>query len=220
MEKVLQQPTSEVEVDFDDRAVFVRFIGEVTLEDYKSALLKAADMVRDHDVQNVLMNRLEIGKIPTEGRIWVKNVYLKKIIKPLVRKLNKVAIVESQSVAAQLYGKALYTSFQLIYPTLTVKAFKRLEDAKQWLTAHSESTKQVKKEKQPETTKQRKKAIPVAEDTAPLYTEETYTDEPIDENNLEAVNNEIKSIGTDNNQENEAKRSRFFDRLVNTIFKN
>ncbi len=133
MENVLQLDTATVHHDATNQLVVVKFLGDVSSEDYKGALLKAAEMVEKRGVKDVMMNRLEIGQIPPDGRVWVKNVYLKEVIKPLVKRLNKVAIIESQSVVAQLYGKAIYSSFKLIYPHLSFKVFSNIDSGMNWI---------------------------------------------------------------------------------------
>ncbi len=132
MDKILQLPSTELTIDYSRKMAIVSFIGDIRFEDYKEALLSAAELVRSQGVQNIIMDRSQIEKLDAECRVWVKNEYLKIHIKPLIPKLNKVAVVDSTSIVGQLYGKAIYKSLSLVYPSLTFKFFSKIDRAISW----------------------------------------------------------------------------------------
>lgn len=132
MKTILENPSGHLSVDYNRAMLVCAFVGNVRFEDYTSLLLTAAEEVRSNGVRNVIMDRTKIEKIEGECRVWVKNVYLKTHIKPLVPKLNKVAAVNSASIVGMIYGKAIYQTFSLIYPTMEFKFFPSMEKALTW----------------------------------------------------------------------------------------
>lgn len=132
MNIVLENGSGRLSVDYNRAMLICAFIGNVRFEDYTALLLHAAEEVRSKGVRNVIMDRTQIEKIDGECRVWVKNVYLKTHIKPLVPKLNKVAAVNSASIVGMIYGKAIYQTFSLIYPTMEFKFFPSMEKALAW----------------------------------------------------------------------------------------
>lgn len=134
MDKILQLPSTELTIDYSRKMAIVSFIGDIQFEDYKEALLSAAELVRSQGVANIIMDRTRIEKLDAECRVWVKNEYLKVHIKPLIPKLNRVAVVDSTSIVGQLYGAAIYKTLSIVYPSLTFKFFSKTEKAIQWLS--------------------------------------------------------------------------------------
>lgn len=132
MNIVLENGSGRLSVDYNRAMLVCAFIGNVRFEDYTALLLHAAEEVRSNGVRNVIMDRTQIEKIDGECRVWVKNVYLKTHIKPLVPKLNKVAAVNSASIVGMIYGKAIYQTFSLIYPSMEFKFFPSMEKALAW----------------------------------------------------------------------------------------
>lgn len=132
MDKILQLPSTELTIDYSRKMAIVSFIGDIRFDDYKEALLSAAELVRSQGVENIIMDRTKIEKLDAECRVWVKNEYLKIHIKPLIPKLNKVAVVDSTSIVGQIYGKAIYKTLSIVYPSLTFKFFSKMDKAINW----------------------------------------------------------------------------------------
>ncbi|MEL6558024.1 MAG: hypothetical protein AAFQ94_07560 [Bacteroidota bacterium] len=132
MDKILRLPSTELTIDYSRKMAKISFIGDIRFDDYKEALLSAAELVRSQGVENIIMDRTRIEKLDAECRVWVKNEYLKVHIKPLIPKLNKVAVVDSASIVGQIYGKAIYKTLSLVYPSLTFKFFSKLDKAINW----------------------------------------------------------------------------------------
>ena len=153
MDKILQLPSTELTIDYSRKMAIVGFIGDINFEDYKETLLSAAELVRSQGVENIIMDRTRIEKLDAECRVWVKNEYLKVHIKPLIPKLNKVAVVDSTSIVGQLYGKAIYKSLSIVYPSLTFKFFSKMDKAIGWFSpseAHTgKAANQAKNIKEP-----------------------------------------------------------------------
>ena len=133
MDQILRLPSMELTVDYNRKLLKVSFIGDVKFPEYKQTLLEAAEQVRSHGVEQVILDRTKIEKVDAECRVWAKNEYVKVHIKPLIPKLTKVAVVDTKSIVGQLYGKAIYQTLSIIYPSLTFKFFGKLENAIKWL---------------------------------------------------------------------------------------
>lgn len=130
--ETLKLSTSTLKVDIENKTLMCTFIGDIQFSDYKGVLLAAVDQVAQHGIVNIMMNRLELKELPAECRIWVKNEYLKKHIKPHIPNLNKVAVVESKSMLGALYGKAIYQMLSFIYPSLSFRFFDNVDEGLSW----------------------------------------------------------------------------------------
>lgn len=145
MERILKLPTATVDLDAENSIVMVSFKGKVDFNEYKEALMKAVDLVDEYKLENVMMNRLEIGELDPECRVWVKNEYLKVHIKPYIPNLHKVAVIESTSIVGAFYGKALYSTLSLIYPNLTFKYYDTVQQGLNWFQEGRLAPNQLKK---------------------------------------------------------------------------
>ncbi len=132
MERILTSSTASVDLEKESSIVIVSFRGKVKFDEYKEALMKAVDLVGEYRLENVMMNRLEIGELAPECRLWVKNEYLKVHIKPHIPDIHKVAVIESTSIVGAFYGRALYSALSLIYPNLTFKYYDTVAEGLAW----------------------------------------------------------------------------------------
>lgn len=144
MDRILTTSTSTLDLDIENSITIVSFRGKVKFDEYKEALMKAVDLVGEHRLENVMMNRLEIGELEPECRLWVKNEYLKVHIKPLIPNIHKVAVIESTSIVGAFYGKALYSALSLIYPNLTFKYYDTVQEGLNWFKEEKLAPNQLK----------------------------------------------------------------------------
>lgn len=132
MKNILNRTTTRLFVDFDQKIVVGQMTGDIVFDDYKAMLLGGARLAQMGKVDRIIIDRREVLKQDAECRLWVKNYYFKRHIKPLVPNVKQVAIVEPQSVAGKIYGKTIFASLRLIYPNLKIKSFDGLDEAIQW----------------------------------------------------------------------------------------
>ncbi len=133
MKTILKLPTTAMAVDFNKKIAVGLFKGDVTFEDYKEMLLAGAELARQGRIDSILMDRRQVGKLDAQCRIWVKNEYFKNHIKPIVPKMKRVAVVQSNSMIGQIYGNTIYKTLSLIYPNLAFKNFKNVKSAMKWI---------------------------------------------------------------------------------------
>ncbi len=138
MKTILENNSGHLSVDYEKGMLICAFVGDVQFDDYKALLLTSAEEVRSNGVRNIIMDRSQIERIDGQCRVWVKSIYLKTHIKPLVPKLNKVAAVNSASIVGMIYGKAIYQTFSLFYPTMEFKFFPSMEKAMKWFRESEE----------------------------------------------------------------------------------
>ena len=132
MDEILKLETASLTVDFSNSFLIINWLGRVDFEDYKTVLLKASDIADVHNIQNVIINRLNLRELNTESRVWMKNHFLKKVVRPLIPKLAKVATIESRSPIGQVYSKTISKTVSLVYPNLSFKSFGSEIEAYQW----------------------------------------------------------------------------------------
>lgn len=140
MKKILERTTTKLYADYDKKIVLGQMAGDVLFEDYKEMLIGGAKMAEEGKINNIVIDRRNILKQDAECRLWVKNYYIKKHVKPLVPKIKKVAIVESNSIVGKIYGKTIFTTLGLIYPNLTIKSFAEVKQALSWVSEEEEKS--------------------------------------------------------------------------------
>lgn len=140
MDRILSLNTATLTVDFSDKFLLITWHGVVDFEEYKSVLTKAVEITDVHGIQNVVINRLDLKELNTECRVWMKNYFLKKLVKPIIPKLSKVATIESRSAIGQIYSKTISKTVSLVYPNLTFKSFASEAEAHHWITPDITST--------------------------------------------------------------------------------
>lgn len=134
MDRILSLNTATLTVDFSDKFLLITWHGIVDFEEYKAVLTKAVEITDVHGIDNVVINRLDLKELNTECRIWMKNYFLKKLVKPIIPKLSKVATIESRSAIGQIYSKTISKTVSLVYPNLTFKSFSSEADAHNWIS--------------------------------------------------------------------------------------
>ena len=133
MKTLLKLPTTRLHVNYYEKTAIGVFKGDISFEDYQSILLSIAELAGNDLIENVIIDRRQIHSLDTQSRLWVKNYFIKEYAKPVAHKVKKVAVIQSQSIVGQLYGKTIYTTLRLVYPNLKIKYFKTLGAAEQWI---------------------------------------------------------------------------------------
>lgn len=140
MDRILALNTATLAVDFSEKFLLITWHGVVDFEEYKRVLTKAVEITEVHGIQNVVINRLNLKELNTECRVWMKNYFLKKLVKPVIPFLSKVATIESRSAIGQIYSNTISKTVSLVYPNLTFKSFASEVEAYQWITPGATST--------------------------------------------------------------------------------
>ncbi|MEL6558023.1 MAG: hypothetical protein AAFQ94_07555 [Bacteroidota bacterium] len=140
MKNILNRTTTNLTADFDRKIIVGRMTGDIIFDDYKAMLLGGARLASMGKADHIVIDRREVLKQDAECRLWVKNYYFKRHIKPLVPQIKKVAIVESQSIVGRIYGKTIFASLRMIYPHLKIKSFDDLDEAIEWIGRRDEPT--------------------------------------------------------------------------------
>ncbi len=133
MDKLLSYKTASLSVDFSYRFLLISWHGNVDFEEYKSVLTKATEIAEVHDITDVIINRLELRELNTECRVWMKNYFLKELVRPVIPNLTKVATIESRSAIGQIYAKTISKAVSMVYPNLTFRSFASESAAYRWI---------------------------------------------------------------------------------------
>lgn len=142
LEELVIKPTAKTEINTQDRYAIGTMDGDVTFEDYKDMLISIGESIRAGEVDSMIINRIDAGKIDTAGRVWLKNVGFKEYSTE-ANSLKKFAIVKSKSAIGELYANTIYPAVKLFYPSLTIKSFNSLDKAIEWVTEGNHVTNTV-----------------------------------------------------------------------------
>ena len=138
MDQILTLNTATLTVDFSSGFLLITWHGRVDFEEYKEVLTKASEIVELHDIRNVIINRLDLSELNTECRVWMKNHFLKGVVKPLIPMLSKVATIESRSTIGQIYSKTISKTVSLVYPNLSFRSFDSEIEAYKWFVENQD----------------------------------------------------------------------------------
>lgn len=134
MDRLLLLPTGTLAVDFSNSFMLITWHGNVNFQDYKRILKKAIEIAETHNIHRVIINRLKLTSFSNECGIWMKNYFLKKMAKPLIPLISKLATIDLPISIGQMYGKTIAKTVSSLYPNLDLKSFQSEVDAYQWIT--------------------------------------------------------------------------------------
>ncbi len=138
MDQILTLDTATLAVDFSAGFLLITWHGKVDFEEYKKVLTKASEIAEAHGIDKVIINRLDLRELNTECRIWMKNEFLPKTVRPLIPRLSKVATIESRSAMGQIYSKTISKTVSLVYPNLSFKSVSSEIEAYKWFLEEKE----------------------------------------------------------------------------------
>jgi len=139
MDQILTLNTATLTVDFSSGFLLITWRGRVDFEEYKEVLIKASEIVEAHGIGNIIINRLDLSELNTECRVWMKNHFLKEVVRPLIPALSKVATIESRSTIGQIYSKTISKTVSLVYPNLSFRSFDSEIEAYKWFVESNEA---------------------------------------------------------------------------------
>lgn len=133
MKTLLSLDSGDLVISDNDNSQRINWSENVTFDDYKQLLLLAAKTAEEGYI-NVIIDRSDLGELPAECRVWMKNEYLKEYASKVIPTLRKVAIIQSKSILGQIYFSTISKAVPLKYPNLAFKSFNDEKNALEWIS--------------------------------------------------------------------------------------
>ena len=120
---------------YDENNQLFKFIwnGVISLETLKRVVMETAHIVEKVDSASLFFDRRELESYSPEAKDWIKNDFMKKDGKRLMKKIDKIAAVSSKSVFAQLVSTLLVGVLRLYNRSIKYKVFESENAASEWI---------------------------------------------------------------------------------------
>lgn len=107
--------------------------GIVGLSSMRKAMLMASDIAEGLDRVHWLVDRRALEGYSPECRIWLKHDFAKKEGVAMIKKIDKIAVLESESPIATISSNVLAESIKKANPEIASKTFDYIQSASNWL---------------------------------------------------------------------------------------
>ncbi len=132
-EFIFEKNNSQLLVDRTNKIVFVEWQGEVEIETAQSILNGGADLIEDGSANKILLDRKNLIEFTKETSKWIKDDLLRNRGKELVKQVEKVASVRSQTTMGNLFANVVSAAIRIIFPGIRMKNFEEKGEALEWL---------------------------------------------------------------------------------------
>jgi hypothetical protein len=123
-------------LQFDEQNNIYQFgwKGTVGYVSASQTLSLAAELSKDLEKVHWLVDRRNLDGYSPEARIWIKDDFVNKVGKDLIMKIDKIAVMESESPIANLSSSVLSKAILEVNPKIEAKVFDYTQPASNWLT--------------------------------------------------------------------------------------
>lgn len=107
--------------------------GTVGLASMQKIMRMATEIAKKHENVHWLVDRRALEGYDAECRIWIKNDFVKKDGKDMILKIDKIAVLESESPMATIASNVLAEAIKNVNPSIESKTFDYAQPASNWL---------------------------------------------------------------------------------------
>lgn len=107
--------------------------GTVGLKSMQKVMRMATEIAKEHDNVHWLVDRRALEGYDGECRIWIKSDFVSKEGKEMIMKIDKIAVLESESPMATIASNVLAEAIKKVNPSIESKAFDYAQPASNWL---------------------------------------------------------------------------------------
>jgi len=107
--------------------------GTVGLTSMQKIMRMATEIAKEYQNVHWLVDRRSLEGYSAECRIWIKNDFITKEGKDMLVKVDKIAVLESESPIATLSSNILAEAIKKANPSIESKFFDYTQPASNWL---------------------------------------------------------------------------------------
>ncbi|UXX77778.1 hypothetical protein N7E81_10390 [Reichenbachiella carrageenanivorans] len=107
--------------------------GIVELTSMQQVMRMATEIAKEHENVHWLVDRRTLEGYTPECRIWIKNDFVTKEGKEMIMKIDKIAVLESESVMAAISSNILAEAIKKVNPSIESETFDFALPASNWL---------------------------------------------------------------------------------------
>lgn len=107
--------------------------GTVSLASMQKVMMAATELATEMESVHWLVDRRSLEGYTPECRIWIKNDFSQNDGQQMIKKIDKIAVLESESPMATLSSNVLAESIKKVNPNIESRAFDYAQPASNWL---------------------------------------------------------------------------------------
>ena len=107
--------------------------GTVGLASMQQVMRMASEIANGHKSVHWLVDRRALEGYDPECRIWIKNEFVNKEGRDMILKIDKIAVLESESPMATIASNVLADAIKKVNPSIESRAFDYAQPASNWL---------------------------------------------------------------------------------------
>lgn len=107
--------------------------GTVSLSSMQQLMRLAIEIAQELPSVHWLVDRRSLEGYAPECRIWIKNDFVQNEGNEMIKKIDKIAVLESESPMATLSSNVLADAIKNVNPSIESKAFDYVQPASNWL---------------------------------------------------------------------------------------
>lgn len=121
---------------YDDEKRIFKFIwnGVVSHDTLKPLVLTACRITENIDRADIIFDRRKLESYSPDARIWLKHDFMKNDGKRLMKKIHKIAAINSSSSFAQVVSTVLVGALKFYNKDIKYKIFEDDDRAMRWIS--------------------------------------------------------------------------------------
>ncbi|MEO9806633.1 MAG: hypothetical protein ABJF04_25455 [Reichenbachiella sp.] len=133
MKTLFEAEDAIFQFDEDNTTFQFGWKGTVGLVSMQKIMRMATEIASDFKNVHWLVDRRALEGYSPECRIWIKNDFVQKDGKEMLVKIDKIAVLESESPMATLSSNVLADAIKKVNPSIESKTFDYVQPASNWL---------------------------------------------------------------------------------------
>ena len=133
MKTLFEAEDAIFQFDEDNTTFQFGWKGTVGLDSMQKIMRMASEIAKEHTNVHWLVDRRALEGYDGECRIWIKNDFVNKEGTEMLKKIDKIAVLESESPMATISSNVLAEAIKKINPSIESKVFDYTQPASNWL---------------------------------------------------------------------------------------
>ncbi|MEP2024479.1 MAG: hypothetical protein ABJH98_13815 [Reichenbachiella sp.] len=133
MKTLFEAEDAIFQFDEDNTTFQFGWKGTVGLASMQKIMRMAIAIAKEHENVHWLVDRRSLEGYDGECRIWIKNDFVNKEGKDMILKIDKIAVLESESPMATIASNVLAEAIKKVNPSIESQKFDYTQPASNWL---------------------------------------------------------------------------------------
>ena len=132
-ELVQAKNSCQLLLDQEHSIIKISWKGKVGAETASFLLSKALNIIKEGDASTLLLDRTYLDEFSKGARMWIKEDFLTKRVKPISHLIEKIATVKPITPMGGIFSNLISAAIKIVMPFMKMAEFRDEVDACQWL---------------------------------------------------------------------------------------